>query len=374
MGRHRTARAKDKMIRDPKRKLSSKRNRDLKYKKKRISFQKSVTEKARANQALYDSYKQIAPSAADLAPIKKGINEKYLNRVKNAQSTYDSMITAIDNSQAVIEILDARDPYSFRFLDIEGEAQTENKPLLFLINKIDFVPQSVVQKWIETLTPTAPTFAVCLSQPETCVDLINFAIATYCPNAENIAVVGAPEVGKTTLCNLITDKNIVDTEKWLWTLCGNSLGLTNSVPWRGRVREFIVDTFERLANDAIFSLLSLPKQDSIGNLFADYAKKNGLSKQEVPEFIMNKFIGNEWKWYADAPEIEKSETEFQFHELQQKAFAPCPKDTETIYIILGPGTTVQMDRKALEFQIPEEEQSSDVSDDQDEEEEEQAEQ
>lgn len=371
MGRHRTSRAKDKRIRDPKRKLSNKRNRDTRLKEKRKNYQDSITKKARANKALLEMKYPLLYSSkqntSDMGRIRKEVNKKYAERVKAVQSTYDSLISTFDATQGLIEILDARDPLSFRFFDIEGEAEAEKKPLIFLINKIDLVPEEDVKKWIYALTPTAPTIAVSLSNPESCVDLINSVIESVAPESEKIAVVGAPGVGKTTLCNLIGNK-LVDTEKWLWTICGNSLGLTNSVPWRGYMREFAVDTFERMTNDLIYDLLGMDKskETSIGNLFADYGKKNGMSKQEVPEFIMKKFVENEWKWFAEAPIA----TEIEISELQEKALSSCSKVSEAEYITLGEGTPVQMDKKANQFELPESESSDDDEQNNEEEEEE----
>lgn len=368
MGRHRTARAKDKLIRDPKRKLSNKRNRDLRLKAKRQNYQKSITQKAKANQTFLETnYPSLYKKPVEMERVGKQVNPKYIERVKNAQMTYDSLLNTVDNTQALIEILDARDPYSFRFLDIEGEAATVKKPLLFLINKIDLVPADDVKKWISALSQTAPTIAVSLLNPESCIELINSTISSVAPEVEKIAVVGAPGVGKTTLCNLNKEK-FVDSEKWLWTLCGNSLGLTNSVPWRGRVREFVVETFERMTNDVIYQLIDMDKskENSIGNLFADYAKKNRLSKQEVPELFMKKFVENEWKWYAEAPEAAESE----ISELQLKALSSCSNTNETEYITLGQGTTVQIDKKAQTFELPSDDEQSDDDDGTEEEEEE----
>ena len=372
MGRHRTSRAKDKLIRDPKRKLSNKRNRDLRLKAKRQNYQKSITQKAKANQAfLENNYPTLYKKPVEMERVGKKTNPKYVERVKNAQMTYDSLINTCDNTQALIEILDARDPYSFRFLDIEGETQSEKKPLVFLINKIDLVPIDDVKKWIAALSQTAPTFAVSLINPESCNELINYIISNIAPESGQIAVVGAPGVGKTTLCNLNKEK-FVDSEKWLWTICGNSLGLTNSVPWRGRIREFAVDTFERMTNDYIYQLLNMDKakESSIGNLFVDYGRKNGLTKQEVPEFLIKKFIENEWKWYAEAPVPEGEVKEPELNEFQLKALSSCSKANESEFITLSQGVTVQMDKKALEYQL---ESSDDEQSDEDEGEEEEEE-
>lgn len=374
MGRHRTSRAKDKRIRDPKRKFSNKRNRDIKLKEKRQNYQNSITKKAKANQAFLESayptlYKN-KQDKTDMGRIRKEISQKYIDRVKEVQRTYDSMINTVDNTQGIIEILDARDPYSFRFLDIEGEAEAEKKPLIFLINKIDLVPEEDVKKWIHAFTPTAPTFAVSLLNREATIDLVNYIIENFAPDSEKLAVVGAPGVGKTTLCEIIGDK-LVDTEKWLWTICGNSLGLTNSVPWRGRMREFAVDTLERMTNDKIYDLLGMDKtkETSIGNLFADYGRKNGMSKQEVPEFIIKKFVDNDWKWFAEAPEAD----EIEISEKQLLALSSCSKDDENEYIKLGQGSTVQMDKKALQFELPQPGSSDEQSDEDGNEEEEEEE-
>ncbi|OHT11158.1 hypothetical protein TRFO_01058 [Tritrichomonas foetus] len=364
MGRHRTSRAKDKLIRDPKRKLSNKRNRDLKLKGRREAYQKSITNKARASKAFFEAaYPSLNPKPSDLERVSKPISEKFIERVKLAQSTYDSLIENADQTQALIEILDARDPLSFRFLDIEGETESQKKPLIFIINKIDLVPASAVAQWIKSLSQTAPTIAVSLANPESCAELINKTISEVAPEAAKIAVVGAPNVGKTTLCQLIGDK-LVDTEPWKWTICSNSLGLTNSVPWKGRIREFCVDTFERVTTDLIFTLMDVKKDESVGNTLVAFGKKHGISKQEAPEKIMDKFLNGEWKWFAKAPETNQ---ELEVSELQQKSLSVCDKTDESAFIVLGEGKTVQMDKKALEFELPEPD-SSEYEDDEEEEE------
>ena len=369
MGRHRTSRAKQKLIKDPKRKLSNKRNRDLKLKSRRKAYQKSVSQRAKINEAyMKNAYPQLQPKPSDMERVAKKISSKFLERVEAAQSTYDDLINIADHADAIIEVLDARDPFSFRFLDIEGEAASQQKPLMFVINKIDLVPASVVKKWIAFLSQTAPTVAISAKNDRgTSSQLVMSTLEKHMAQCQNVAVVGATGVGKTALCDLMGGK-LVDTGKWLWTLCGNSLGLTNSVPWKGRIREFLVDTFERITNDVIFSLMEVTKDESIGNTLVAFARKNGITKQEAPEIIMNKLINWEWKWTALPPETTD---EFNVEDpLQIKAFEQCCKDDESTYILLGEGKTVQMDRKALEFQIPEPGSSDEQSEDDEEEEEE----
>ncbi|KAH0786260.1 putative GTP-binding protein-animal [Histomonas meleagridis] len=373
MGRHRTARAKEKLIRNPRRKLSGKRNRDLKLKRKRKDFFSKVAERARDHQEyLKKTYPTLFPSPKEMVHVKKLPNQTFLDRVMAAQTSYDSLLKAIENSQCVIEIVDARDPYSFRFLDLEGELSHNGTSLIILINKIDLVPAQEISGWIAFLSKTAPTIATSLEKlPTESAELVKQTITAVAPNATQIAVVGAPGTGKTTLCNLV-GQPLLDTDKWQWTNCGNSLALTNSVPWKGRIRELAVDTLERVDGENICNLMGIKMENTPGNLLVSYAHKIGVSKQEVPEKFVEKFTSGEWKWFAKPPIIEE---EFNISEMQSHVLGACSGEDVNSFIALGQGAPVSIDIKAVSFQLPEEliQEVENISDLEGEEEEETAE-
>ncbi|CAH8474267.1 unnamed protein product [Schistosoma turkestanicum] len=57
----------------------------------------------------------------------------------------------INQSDVILEVLDARDPLGTRCPDIEKIVLSENKRLVLLINKIDLVPRSNLEAWVNYL-------------------------------------------------------------------------------------------------------------------------------------------------------------------------------------------------------------------------------
>jgi len=60
----------------------------------------------------------------------------------------------IENSDIILEVLDARDPEGCRCREIEAEilAKSGDKKIIFILNKIDLVPIEVVQLWKKKLS------------------------------------------------------------------------------------------------------------------------------------------------------------------------------------------------------------------------------
>ena len=167
MGRHRTARAREKLIRNTFRKLNPKRNRDKRLKGRREAFvKKRAAERRNTQKYLYGDGPDVSVKKGDLQRVQKKINQNFLQRVQRVQSSYAKFFDAVDNADGVIEVLDARDPYSFRYVDMEQHAIQEEKPLLLVINKIDLVPEKSISKWIASLSEVAQTIAVTGLEPK----------------------------------------------------------------------------------------------------------------------------------------------------------------------------------------------------------------
>lgn len=351
MGRHRTSRAKEKLIRSVggKRKFDSKRNRDLKLKEKRAAFVKSRAERIRRNQkVLYGYEPNINIKKGDLDKVKKEINQTFLDRVERVQSSYGNFFSVVDEANAVIEVLDARDPYSFRYVDMERHVKASQKPFFFVLTKIDLVPAEIVMKWTASLSCLAPTVAVCVMDAASTATIVKQVIG----EVQGVAVVGAPGVGKTGLCAAVGEQ-LVDTESWHWTLCNNSLALTNSVPWKGRIREFAVETLERVQNDTIFRLMDIKMENTAGNALVSYARKVGVSKQEAPEAFLSNFLNGTWKWCSVAPEFEEDAEVPALSEIQMQIIQNFSQASIDDYVVFGKGELIKADKTALEFVIPE---------------------
>lgn len=345
MGRHRTARAKQKLIRNTLRPLDSKRNRDRRLKKQRERFIDERRNRVRHNQqTLYADTIQISAKPSDLQRVKKQVNATFLARVHRVQSSFAGLMDAITRAAGVIEVLDARDPQSFRFLPLEEEVARQSKPLILLLTKIDLVPIDSVSKWIEALTSVAPTFAVSLAGQDPSIAVLATVLGEV-----DFTAVGAPGVGKTTLA-AASGGRIADSEGWQFTMCGNSLALAGSVPWRGRIRELAVETMERIQGEVIFRLMGIKKDNSIGTCLAEFARKCDVRKVEGPQAFVDNFVAGNWRWFAAPPVVEddgKISNE-QMDILRNE----CAEDTDN-FIVLGKGEAVKVDARALEYEAEE---------------------
>ncbi|KAJ1607825.1 P-loop GTPase [Cryptosporidium canis] len=65
----------------------------------------------------------------------------------------------IEESDVILEILDARDPLGFRNLELERSIVAQGKKLVLVLSKIDLVPGDVVKEWLAYLRREFPTLA-----------------------------------------------------------------------------------------------------------------------------------------------------------------------------------------------------------------------
>ncbi|CAH8501517.1 Stress response protein nst1, variant 3 [Schistosoma haematobium] len=103
----------------------------------------------------------------DVAEAKMKLEEARLKNIEYSQ-TYKSLKhedvshstvqhdvkDVIIQSDVILEVLDARDPMGTRCPEIEETVLRENKRLVLLINKIDLVPRSNLEAWVNYLRKT----------------------------------------------------------------------------------------------------------------------------------------------------------------------------------------------------------------------------
>ncbi|CAH8502978.1 unnamed protein product [Schistosoma rodhaini] len=103
----------------------------------------------------------------DVAEAKMKLEEARLKNIEYSQ-TYKSqkhedvahsivqhdVKDVINQSDVILEVLDARDPMGTRCPEIEEIVLGENKRLVLLINKIDLVPRSNLEAWVNYLRKT----------------------------------------------------------------------------------------------------------------------------------------------------------------------------------------------------------------------------
>lgn len=120
----------------------------------------------------------------------------------------------IEESDVVVLVLDARDPEGTRSRLVEEEVrrrEADGKRLVFVLNKVDLVPQSNAQAWLRHLrhtTPTLPFRSVTSSSApsSTTAPALLKLLKAYRPSGKQsitIGVVGYPNVGKSSLVNAL---------------------------------------------------------------------------------------------------------------------------------------------------------------------------
>ena len=80
--------------------------------------------------------------------------KKQLGQTRKAY--YRVLKQVIEESDVIIEVLDARDPEGCRSEEIEQEALKQNKKVILILNKIDLVPPQNARMWQKYLRREFP--------------------------------------------------------------------------------------------------------------------------------------------------------------------------------------------------------------------------
>eukprot|EP00158_Paraphelidium_tribonemae_P004069 Partr_v1_DN26548_c1_g1_i1_m3761 putative guanine nucleotide binding protein-like 3 len=154
-------------------------------------------------------------------------------RDNSSKAYYKEFRKVVENSDVILQVLDARDPMGCRARKVEEMilAAGGQKRIVLILNKIDLVPREVAEKWLKYLRNEFPTvaFKASTQQQRThlghssvklemsteksvkvseCLgadDLIKL-LKNYCRNANiktsiTIGVIGFPNVGKSSVIN-----------------------------------------------------------------------------------------------------------------------------------------------------------------------------
>jgi nuclear GTP-binding protein len=192
---------------------------------------------------------------ADLAANDKQLNQSRKAYIKDLKSV-------VDQSDVILEVLDARDPMGCRNLEMEHHILGQNKKLVLIMNKIDLVPAENARDWLKVLRDEYPTVlfkSTTQSQRHNLSSKINLhksslterpemveamlsggkAVGTdnlvqllknYCRNETStrkdkhsiiVGVIGFPNVGKSSLINSIKRSRVAST--------GNLPGVTKGI-------------------------------------------------------------------------------------------------------------------------------------------------
>lgn len=187
-------------------------------------------------------------------------NDKQLNQSRKAY--IKDLKSVVEQSDVILEVLDARDPMGCRNLEMEHHVLGQNKKLVLVMNKIDLVPADNARDWLKVLRDEYPTVlfkSTTQSQRHNLSSSISLhkssltdrtemvdamlsgakAVGTdnliqllknYCRNDSSqrkdkhsiiVGVIGFPNVGKSSLINSIKRSRVAGT--------GNLPGVTKGI-------------------------------------------------------------------------------------------------------------------------------------------------
>lgn len=129
---------------------------------------------------------------------------------------WNELYKVIDSSDVLLQVLDARDPMGTRCPYVENFIKKEkaHKHLIFILNKVDLVPNWVTQRWVAILSAEYPTIAfhASLTHPFGKGSLINllrqFAKLHIDKKQISVGLIGYPNVGKSSVINTLRSKKV----------------------------------------------------------------------------------------------------------------------------------------------------------------------
>nr|XP_021192857.2 uncharacterized protein LOC110378076 [Helicoverpa armigera] len=162
----------------------------------------------------YDESKDIDRVREDTG-VKEGQRD-WVFGAGMSRRIWNELYKVIDSSDVLLQVLDARDPMGTRSPYVEKFLRDEkkHKHLIFILNKVDLVPNWVTQRWVAILSAEYPTIAfhASMTHPFGKGSLINllrqFAKLHIDKKQISVGLIGYPNVGKSSVINTLRSKKV----------------------------------------------------------------------------------------------------------------------------------------------------------------------
>lgn len=162
----------------------------------------------------YDENKDIDRVREDTG-VKEGQRD-WVFGAGMSKRIWNELYKVIDSSDVLLQVLDARDPMGTRCPYVEKFLKDEkrHKHLIFILNKVDLVPNWVTQRWVAILSAEYPTIAfhASMTHPFGKGSLINllrqFAKLHIDKKQISVGLIGYPNVGKSSVINTLRSKKV----------------------------------------------------------------------------------------------------------------------------------------------------------------------
>lgn len=162
----------------------------------------------------YDESKDIDRVRED-SGVKEGQRD-WVFGAGMSKRIWNELYKVVDSSDVLLQVLDARDPMGTRCPYVEKYLREEkpHKHLIFILNKVDLVPNWVTQRWVAILSAEYPTvaFHASLTHPFGKGSLINllrqFAKLHIDKKQISVGLIGYPNTGKSSIINTLRSKKV----------------------------------------------------------------------------------------------------------------------------------------------------------------------
>lgn len=146
----------------------------------------------------------------------KDSTQEPIFRKGQSKRIWSELYKVIDSSDVVVQVLDARDPMGTRSKHIEEYMKKEKgfKQLVFVLNKVDLVPNWATAKWVSLLSKEYPTLAFHASITNSygkgaLIQLLRqFGVLHSDKQQISVGFIGYPNVGKSSIINTLRAEKV----------------------------------------------------------------------------------------------------------------------------------------------------------------------
>ncbi|CAG9561326.1 unnamed protein product [Danaus chrysippus] len=189
-----------------------------KKQRKRVNLKfndlQTLSKAVEENTEKYDETKDV-DRVRDDDGVREGQRE-WIFGAGMSRRIWNELYKVIDSSDVLLQVLDARDPMGTRCPYVEKFLREEkpHKHLIFILNKVDLVPNWVTQRWVAILSSEYPTvaFHASMTHPFGKGSLINllrqFAKLHIDKKQISVGLIGYPNVGKSSVINTLRAKKV----------------------------------------------------------------------------------------------------------------------------------------------------------------------
>ncbi len=118
----------------------------------------------------------------------------------------------VERANVVLEVLDSRDPLGTRGLDLEGLIKSLGKQLLLVLNKDDLPPRKIVSRWVNYFESRGYVVFSLSAKRGKDVEILKRAVKRLVRMRPIVlAIVGYPNVGKSTIINSLKGRHVAET-------------------------------------------------------------------------------------------------------------------------------------------------------------------